>query len=175
VIGIEYSEEIANMARKVIAKNGLSDRIQIIQGQMESVVLPLPDDNKFVDIIVSEWMGYNLYFENMLPSVLFARDKYLKPTTGVILPNTADLFLQGITSAASEDRVSWWGNVEGFDFSDLAGLVTSDAQIEIVESRDVLSDRCRFHTLDITTANSNDLDFERPFEMVRFLYYVYIL
>ena len=170
VIGIEYSEEIASMARKIITKNGYGDRIHIIQGQMESVVLPLSNDES-IDIIVSEWMGYGLYFENMLPSVMFARDKYLRPKTGVILPNTANLFVQGISSSASEDRVSWWGNVEGFDFSDLAELVTVDAQVQIVESRDVLTSRCLFHTLDITTAVNNDLDFERPFEMVRFYYH----
>ena len=30
-----------------------------------------------VDIIVSEWMGYFLFYESMLDSVIFARDKYL--------------------------------------------------------------------------------------------------
>lgn len=164
IIGIEFSEEIATMARKIIAKNGFSDRIQIIQGQMENVVLPFTVD-KSVDVIISEWMGYGLYFENMLPSVLFARDKYLRPQ-GLVLPSTADLFAQGITSEASDDRVSWWGNVEGFDFSDLTGLVTSDAQVQMIEPLDILSDRHRFHTLDIATATNDDLDFERPFELV---------
>lgn len=32
-----------------------------------------------VDVIVSEWMGYFLLFEGMLDSVLYARDKFLKP------------------------------------------------------------------------------------------------
>ena len=32
---------------------------------------------KQVDIIVSEWMGYCLFYESMLDSVLFARDKWL--------------------------------------------------------------------------------------------------
>ena len=30
-----------------------------------------------VDIIISEWMGYCLFYESMLNSVLFARDKWL--------------------------------------------------------------------------------------------------
>lgn len=167
MIGIEYSEAMANMARKIIAKNGFSDRVQIIHGQMESAVVSLAE--KSVDVIVSEWMGYGLYFENMLPSVMYARDKYMHPQ-GVVLPNCADLFVQGITvdgERPADDRVSWWGNVEGFDFSDLAGLVTTDAQVQLVDQRDVLSDRYRFHSLDIAEASSEDLDFERPFEMVR--------
>ena len=28
-----------------------------------------------VDVIVSEWMGYGLFFECMLDSVLYARDR----------------------------------------------------------------------------------------------------
>lgn len=33
---------------------------------------------KKVDIIVSEWMGYFLFYESMLDCVVFARDKWLK-------------------------------------------------------------------------------------------------
>ena len=39
-----------------------------------------------VDIIISEWMGYCLLYESMLETVLFARDKFLKPD-GIILPD----------------------------------------------------------------------------------------
>ena len=30
-----------------------------------------------VDVIVSEWMGYCLFYESMLDTVIFARDKWL--------------------------------------------------------------------------------------------------
>lgn len=46
-----------------------------------------------VDVIISEWMGYCLFFESMLPSVLFARDKYLVDG-GVVLPDRTPLFIQ---------------------------------------------------------------------------------
>ena len=41
---------------------------------MEEVTLP-----EKVDLIVSEWMGSLLLYECMLPSVLYARDTWLKP------------------------------------------------------------------------------------------------
>jgi protein arginine N-methyltransferase 6 len=44
-----------------------------------------------VDVIISEWMGYMLLYESMLPSVLFARDKWLKPG-GLILPSHATVY-----------------------------------------------------------------------------------
>ena len=46
------------------------------------------------DLIVSEWMGYFLIYENMLPSVLAVRDKCLKKD-GEIIPREASLFIVG--------------------------------------------------------------------------------
>ena len=47
--------------------------ITLIRGKIEEVTLPVEK----VDIIISEWMGYCLFYESMLNSVLFARDKWL--------------------------------------------------------------------------------------------------
>ena len=52
---------------------------------MEEIVLPV----QYVDIIISEWMGYFLLYESMLGTVLYARDKYLRPETGIIMPDKA--------------------------------------------------------------------------------------
>lgn len=46
-----------------------------------------------VDVIISEWMGYCLFYESMLPSVLFARNKYLAKG-GVVLPDRTPMFIQ---------------------------------------------------------------------------------
>lgn len=47
--------------------------VTVLKGKIEEIELPV---NK-VDIIISEWMGYFLLFENMLNTVLYARDKWL--------------------------------------------------------------------------------------------------
>ena len=60
---------IAEQAVKIVAANGFSDRITVIQGKMEEIELP----EQYVDIIISEWMGYFLLYESMLETVLFAR------------------------------------------------------------------------------------------------------
>jgi len=75
VYGIEASD-MADHAKAIVQANGASDRIHIIKAKMEDVVLP-----EKVDIIVSEWMGYFLIYETMLDSVLFARDRWLKPVS----------------------------------------------------------------------------------------------
>ena len=67
-----------------------------MRGKVEEV--SLPDGIDKVDIIISEWMGYCLFYESMLNTVLVARDKWLKPG-GLIFPDRATLYI-----AAIEDR-----------------------------------------------------------------------
>ena len=47
----------------------MADKVTIIRGKMEEIVLPVQK----VDIIISEWMGYCLFYESMLDTVLYAR------------------------------------------------------------------------------------------------------
>ena len=54
-------------ARKLVAANGLSEVVEVIQNSVEQVELP-----EQVDIIISEWMGYFLLRESMFDSVIKA-------------------------------------------------------------------------------------------------------
>ena len=58
---------MAAQARRLIAHNGWSHVITVLEGYMEQQQIPEP-----VDIIVSEWMGYFLLRESMLDSVIAA-------------------------------------------------------------------------------------------------------
>lgn len=70
VYAIECSS-IVEQARAIVADNGFGDTIEIIRGKMEDITLPVD----YVDIIISEWMGYFLLYESMLDTVLYACDK----------------------------------------------------------------------------------------------------
>ena len=87
VYAIEYSE-IYKRCKKEVTKKGLQHAVKVMNCLAEEV----PIDPSEVDIIVSEWMGYFLLFERMLPSVLSVRDKCLKPG-GIIIPNRVRIFL----------------------------------------------------------------------------------
>ncbi|KAK9805341.1 hypothetical protein WJX73_003869 [Symbiochloris irregularis] len=107
-----YAVEATSMAAfaaKLIEANQLSDRIKVIQGTMESVQLP-----EKVDIIISEWMGYFLLRESMLDSVLFARDRFLKPG-GAMYPSHARLYLAPIRTQATQQRLhDFQGAMQGW-------------------------------------------------------------
>uniref|UniRef100_A0A4X2KZX7 type I protein arginine methyltransferase n=1 Tax=Vombatus ursinus TaxID=29139 RepID=A0A4X2KZX7_VOMUR len=73
VIGIECSS-ISDYAVKIVKANKLDHVVTIIKGKVEEVELPVDK----VDVIISEWMGYCLFYESMLNTVLHARDKWLE-------------------------------------------------------------------------------------------------
>lgn len=73
VYAVECSN-IVDYARQIIEANQFSDVITVIKGKVEEIDLPVEK----VDIIISEWMGYCLFYESMLDTVLFARDKWLR-------------------------------------------------------------------------------------------------
>lgn len=62
--------------------------MSLVKGRLEDTELPVDK----VDVIVSEWMGYFLLFEGMMDTVLYARDRHLKPG-GILLPSRCDLYL----------------------------------------------------------------------------------
>jgi len=57
--------------------------ITLVHGKVEEVSLPVGIEK--VDIIVSEWMGYCLFYESMLNTVIYARDKWLVTDFSLIL------------------------------------------------------------------------------------------
>ena len=74
---------VAVMAQELAAANGFADVIEVIQGDMMDIELP-----ERVDVIVSEWLGGFGIDEGMLPPVIAARERWLKPG-GVMIPRSA--------------------------------------------------------------------------------------
>lgn len=92
VFAVEATD-MSEFSKRIVEANGLSDKVRVIRGTIETVTLPCK-----VDVIISEWMGYMLLRESMLDSVLFARDAYLKPG-GSLFPSHATLFLAPVARA----------------------------------------------------------------------------
>ena len=156
-----YSVEMSSVnkiAEEVIKINGFADKITLLKGKMEEVEIP-----EKVDIIVSEWMGYNLMYESMLASVLYARDKYLKPD-GIVLPDTASIYIGGINDEELlGEKERFWSNVYGFDMSCVLDDVTIDPLVDYCDSRYLCSECVKIATFDIKTMSVDDRDFTVPF------------
>ena len=154
VIAVDKSD-IMTKAQENIFHNGFADTITCLKGAIEDVVLPVDK----VDVIVSEWMGYFLLYEAMLPSVLYARDKYLR-ADGIMAPSSATMW---IAPAADPDFVSdhinFWGDVYGFNMKAMQEGIYDEARMEVMPKSSVCGSPYPFKVLDLHTVRAEDLSF----------------
>ncbi|KAG7225724.1 hypothetical protein INR49_012310 [Caranx melampygus] len=128
-------------------------------GKVEEVELPVEK----VDIIISEWMGYCLFYESMLNTVIFARDKWLKPG-GLMFPDRAALYVVAIEDRQYKDfKIHWWENVYGFDMSCIRNVAIKEPLVDVVDPKQVVTNACLLKEVDIYTVKPEDLSFTSAF------------
>ncbi|KAF8821846.1 histone arginine methyltransferase PRMT1 [Cardiosporidium cionae] len=160
VYGIECAE-IVEMAKKITTLNKMNDRITYVKGKAEEVELPVEK----VDIILSEWMGYFLLYESMLDSVLFCRDKWLKPN-GLIFPDRAALYIAAIEDAEyKEEKVGYWRDVYGFDYSCVKPCILEEPIVDSVDENAIATTQCCILDLNLNTCKKEFLNFCAPYKL----------
>ncbi|KAK1417384.1 hypothetical protein QVD17_26511 [Tagetes erecta] len=161
VYAVECSQ-MADMAKEIVEANGYSNVITVLKGKIEEIDLPVPQ----VDIIISEWMGYFLLYENMLNTVLYARDKWLV-SNGIVLPDNASLYLTAIEDAEyKEDKIEFWNNVYGFDMSCIRKQSIMEPLVDTVDQNQIVTNCQLLKTMDISKMTSGDASFTAPFKLV---------
>jgi len=156
------SSDIIVQAKQIVKDNNFETQITCIQGKMEDITLPCEK----VDIIISEWMGYFLLYETMLPTVLTARDKWLKPG-GLIFPDKADLYVACIEDADyKEEKIEYWNNVYGFNFSCIQNMAYREPLVDSVNSDSVVTTSSKILSLDLNTCKKEDLTFNSKFSCI---------
>jgi len=162
VIGIECSN-IVDHARNIVKANHLDGTIELIKGKVEEVTLP--EGIEKVDIIISEWMGYCLFYESMLNTVLYARDKWLAPG-GMIFPDRATLYVCAIEDRQYKDeKINWWDQVYGFDMSSVRKVAISEPLVDVVDPKQVVTNSCLLKEIDLATVKVEDCTFSAPFQL----------
>ncbi|KAK1304381.1 putative protein arginine N-methyltransferase 6 [Acorus calamus] len=107
-------------------------------------------------------MGYMLLYESMLSSVIFARDRWLKPG-GLILPSHASLYMAPIThSDRYHESIDFWRNVYGIDMSPMLPLAKQCAfeepSVETITGENVLTWPCVVKYVDCYTVTVEELE-----------------
>ncbi len=94
---------ILDLTKKVVNANGLSEKIECISGTIEKAVLP-----EKVDMLISVFTGNFLLTEDLLPSLFYARDKYLQPG-GKMIPDRANMVVVPVSSPEYyEKKINFW-------------------------------------------------------------------
>jgi hypothetical protein len=103
----------------------------------------------------------------MLPSVLFARDRYLVDPTHVY-PNLATMFVGGIECKKwKTDKIDFWSNVYGFDMSILVDDKEKfcGSSVEIVKGEQLLTTSAVLKDIKCGSIFNSELDFSSEFEL----------
>ncbi|XP_035808403.1 protein arginine N-methyltransferase 8-B isoform X1 [Amphiprion ocellaris] len=159
VYGIECSS-ISEYSERIIKSNHLDSVITIFRGKVEEVELPVEK----VDIIISEWMGYCLFYESMLNTVIFARDKWLQKPGGLMFPDRASLYVVAIEDRQYKDfKIHWWENVYGFDMTCIRNVAMKEPLVDVVDPKQVVTNSCLVKEVDIYTVKPEDLSFTSAF------------
>ncbi|KAI3448769.1 hypothetical protein Pfo_005434 [Paulownia fortunei] len=178
VIAVEASDKMAAVATQIakdnsVLRNGISSEgnlqngvIEVVQGMVEELDNADHVQPHSVDVLLSEWMGYCLLYESMLISVLFARDKWLKPG-GAILPDRATMFVAGFGRGATS--IPFWENVYGFNMSCIGQEVVEDAArvpiIDVIDSCNIVTTTKVLQTFDLVTMQPKQMDFTAEVEL----------
>lgn len=119
---------VAKLAREIVAENGYADRIQVIQQDVQNVELP-----EKVDVIVSEWLGGYAVEENLLPVVVQARDRWLKPG-GIMVPGLVTCWLAPVHDRQVRQDLDFWASYPyGFEFAAAERAVSRDYRCGCVQ------------------------------------------
>ena len=164
VIAIDCSS-IVDSARKIIEENNMSSKIVVLQSKIEEID-KLPHDFKEVDIIISEWMGYCLFYESMLDTVIYARDRWLKKKSGLLFPDRARLYMTAIEDRAYKNRkINFWDDVYGFKMSCIKQQALSEPLVDSVEAKQIVTGHHLLREVNLYKVTTDDLTFEVPFKL----------
>ncbi|XP_058782575.1 probable protein arginine N-methyltransferase 3 [Vicia villosa] len=173
VVAVEASAKMAAVASRVAKDNGLllsknearvngnqKGVVEVVHGMVEEIDKIVELQPHSVDVLLSEWMGYCLLYESMLGSVLYARDRYLKPG-GAILPDTATIFVAGFGKGGTS--LPFWENVCDFDMSSIGEELVTDAArypiVDVIDHQDLVTSSTILQTFDLATMKPNEVDF----------------
>jgi protein arginine N-methyltransferase 1 len=157
VYAVEKSS-IIDYATQIVATNGFSSQIEVIRGSLEEVEIP-----EKVDVVLSEWMGYCLLYESMLPSVIVARDRFMKPT-GTMFPSRARMYIAGIEDAEYRaKKISFWDNVYGFSYAPIKKWALLEPLVEICPAERVFTDTALLVDFHLNTVTIEMLTLDSDF------------
>ncbi|KAL9931651.1 hypothetical protein V8E36_009437 [Tilletia maclaganii] len=177
VLAIDASD-IADRTVLNVQENGWGTVIRVFNGKIEDLGPELAPYEGKVDVIVSEWMGYFLIYEAMLPSVLHARDRYLrKPSNinaadgtssdgGILAPSHTRMTLAGVQDAeVLQERIHFWEDVYGFKMNAMTKGLTDDAYTEGLKKEALITDTANIFDLPLMTMSTRQPEFTSPFTL----------
>ncbi|KRY30532.1 Protein arginine N-methyltransferase 6, partial [Trichinella spiralis] len=153
------ASDIVNHMRRIISDNNMVDKVQVHNVPVEKLQL-----QGSVDCIVSEWMGYGLMTEWMLPSVISARNRWLHKD-GLMFPERVHMFIipVGQTQFIISRAESWYDVMKLYGV-DMDRMVHQEYENMIgkmvchdIAPEEVMGIQAKLFELDLRTVQEEDL------------------
>eukprot|EP00730_Choanoeca_flexa_P013517 TRINITY_DN5407_c0_g1_i2.p1 TRINITY_DN5407_c0_g1~~TRINITY_DN5407_c0_g1_i2.p1 ORF type:complete len:365 (+),score=84.55 TRINITY_DN5407_c0_g1_i2:100-1194(+) len=170
VYAIEANRHMAQSARQLIAVNGLSDKIEVINALSTDVELgkQLPEK---ADVLVSEILGTLLLGESALEYVSDVRDRLLKPNAKIIPSGGAQY-----VSLIQSDEIKSITSVESWEDIDLRGFNSLKDTVSVVFTKqygfrfsstkhEILAGKTRVVDVDFSRHGCGDLPLESRYRI----------
>ncbi|CAL8120245.1 unnamed protein product [Orchesella dallaii] len=140
-------------------ENGFDSQIEFFRKDIDKEDL----DIEKVDVIVSEFMGYFLFFEGMTETFIRTRDKYLKPG-GVLMPDACNVYLVPVgRNGIYSSRMDCWDNVYGLKMSAMKELTMKEIPINSVSPDEVIGPAVCVKNLNLYTCAADDTKIDAEF------------
>lgn len=132
-------------------------------------------------------MGYCLFYESMLDTVLYARDKWLDKENGMMFPDRCTLFVTAIEDRQYKDeKINWWDEVYGFNMSHIRKVAITEPlgknikrlhilkslitfliyfSVDVVDPKQVVTNSYLVKEIDLYTVEKKDLAFSSSFHL----------
>lgn len=145
------------------AKNNGFDNIIFINEDSRNVTLP-----EKVDVIVSEVIGHFVLEENMLDSIVDAKERFLKKN-GVLIPESVDLYFAPVeANRFYDEEINYWNKkTDNIDFSASKIFATNNVYILDILESNYLSDSQKIETIDFYSSEKINLKIEASFKIKR--------
>jgi SAM-dependent methyltransferase len=148
VYAVDSADVIAT-AEELARANGVAERMRFLRARASEIDLP-----EKVDVIVSDLSGALPLFEEHIPTLIHAREHFLKPD-GVLIPRGARLFCAPVSSEALYARIiEPWRGIDGVDFSIAERKALQTPHALPVEPRHLVAERRVWAELDYAAISS---------------------
>jgi protein arginine N-methyltransferase 1 len=139
---------IADVAAMLVDANGCADRVEVLHARSQDVELP-----ERASVLITETLGNLGFDEQILPSVLDARQRLLTPDARVIPARLALLAAPVDAARVHEREVAFWSAPRyGVDFSLVRTFAAN--QVRIIQIDETLAPAARLVEMDLATAQA---------------------
>lgn len=150
------TENVIGLAREAAAANGFADRIEFFENRSTEITLAEP-----AGIIVSDLRGVLPWFQQHIPSIKDARERFLM-RGGTLIPHRDILWAAAVEAPDRYEELvhPWQNNKFELDLSAGTRLITNTWRKTRIKSEQLLSEPICWTAIDYYEVDSSDIQAE---------------